>query len=142
MSQMKNLISLYQQVRANQAKVLIDCQSFPPDLAIYAMRVARTLLRWEQLEWDEHSDTGYVRLRAEADESCFDMFGDEEAYVNQYGRRVSAEEAKKETERIIERNGVWYVSSQYRLTEESEWINAGGLWWDRPERQRQPARLA
>lgn len=103
MSQMKNLMALYRKVRADQAKHLINyrCEWYIGNAdryAIAAMRVARTLLRWEQLEWDEHSDTGYVRLRAEMDDSCSDMFGDEESYVNQYGRHVSKDEAQKETQ--------------------------------------------
>ncbi len=81
----------------------------PPGRAACAIRSARTLAEWRVLE-----SAGLVRLRAEPEqESYFSVFGEPDGYEGANGRRVSAEQARKEMEEIIERDGNWCVVSQY-----------------------------
>lgn len=85
------------------------------------MRIAKTLEAWEPLE-----DAGLVRLTAEPEEeSYFDVFGDPEGYTRLDGKRVTAVEAKQALEASIERDGCWYVMSEY--WNGAEWVNADSI---------------
>lgn len=63
-----------------------------------------------------------VRLRAvPEDEHPFSVYGEPEGYVNQYGRRVSPEEERRETECAIERDGCWRIVSERRCEACGAW---------------------
>jgi hypothetical protein len=73
-----------------------------------ALRSAKILLRFRELESD-----GLVRLRCGPEEGYFDAYGKPEAYVGEFGRRVSAKQATKELEDLLERLGVWWTCSEW-----------------------------
>jgi hypothetical protein len=92
-------------------------------LPIQALRASKTLLAWEELEAQE-----LVRLRADPEEeNYFDVYGEPDGYVDGNGRRVSAEQERKELEREIELNGCWFVRSEYRATPDDEWERADSI---------------
>jgi hypothetical protein len=81
--------------------------------ADYSLRAARILDRFEDAEND-----GLVRIVAEPEmESYFDVYGEPEGYVGQYGRRVSAEQERKELTDTFERDGLWCIKAEYRSCE-------------------------
>lgn len=87
-----------------------------------ALRATKILARWNELGGDS------VRLIAEPEmENYFDVYGEPDAYVSIHGRRVSAEQARKEQEEIIERYGCWSVSSQYFDGEKWQWADNVGM---------------
>lgn len=97
------------------AQLRLDFQKFlecggystPPGRAACALANARTLLQWRKLQ-----AAGFVRIRQKEDTSPYDP-GDDGAYTNVHGRRVSEEEAKKEIAQMLERFGNWAVVTDY-----------------------------
>ena len=73
-----------------------------------AWRAAETMVQFERAE-----DAGLVRLLVEPEhESYFDVYGEPDGYVDQYGRRHSAEDERREIIELIESEGCWYVASE------------------------------
>lgn len=65
---------------------------------------------------------GLVRLRAiPEEESYFDVYGEPDGYVDIHGRRVSAEQERKELCETIERDGCWIIVSEWRESEDDLW---------------------
>lgn len=86
-----------------------------------ALANAKTVARFHELESD-----GLVRLRCEPEhENYFDVYGEPEAYVGANGRRVSAKQALKELEDLLERDGVWWMTSEWFDGE--EWQHADSI---------------
>jgi hypothetical protein len=89
-------------------------------LPIQALRAAKTLLQWAELESQD-----LVRLSADPEEeSYFAYWGEPEGYTDVNGRRVSAEQERKEMERELELNGCWFIRSEYRATSDAQWEQA------------------
>lgn len=85
--------------------------------AAESLRIAKIKEKFEQLEYE-----GLVRLRAEPEEeNYFSVYGEPDGYLGLNGRRVSAEQEKKELIESFERDGVWYVVSEWRSSEEDVW---------------------
>lgn len=85
--------------------------------ASHALRVAKTVSRFQELK-----ALGLVEMRAEPeDENYFDIYDEPEAYTNTYGKRVTAKEARKEIEDILERDGCWWTGAYWRLSTKDEW---------------------
>lgn len=96
--------SLYHEARAHGYK------------PAHALMAARTVFEFYSI------GESHVRIQAsEEQESYFDVHGREDGYVNQFGRRVSAEDAQKELEAIIERDGCWVVYSESNCPACGEW---------------------
>lgn len=67
--------------------------------ALLAWRKARVLVKWEEME-----DAGIVRLKKEEErESYWDVYG-----------KPESEKDKRETNKLIERFGCWYVYGEYK----------------------------
>jgi hypothetical protein len=91
----------------------------------HALSAAKTLVAFEKLE-----DLHLVRIHAEPeDENYFDANGLEEGYTDIHGRRVSAEEAQKRMEEILDRDGCWCVMSQVNrgTVDEPEWETVASI---------------
>lgn len=85
-----------------------------------ALYAARAIADFESLGEDA------VRLRAEPeDENYFDVYGEPEGYTDIHGRHVSPEQERKNIERSIERDGCWYVFSEW--FDGDEWQQADGV---------------
>lgn len=85
--------------------------------ASQALRVAKTLERWDDLE-----AAGLVRLRAEPEyENYFDVYGEPEGYTDIHGRYHSPEQERQEIVDQIERDGCWCIFADYRASEDDEW---------------------
>jgi len=83
--------------------------------AIYAARIMAT---WEC----RGRYVGDVRLRCEPEtDNYIDVYGAPEPYINQYGRRVSAEAALKELENTISQHGLWCVFTERRCPHCGKW---------------------
>lgn len=80
----------------------------PPGRTACALAKARTLAEWRVME-----DRGRVRIVSKPDPEPYDAMNMRDAYVNQYGRHVSEQEASAELDRILERDGVWCVRSEW-----------------------------
>lgn len=89
--------------------------------AKHAYSVARTLVRWDELEY-----MGLVKIEAKVDIEPYDPGDCEDGYTNQFGRRVSAEESKKELWELIERTGVWGVCGSAKI--DGEWQHTDSVW--------------
>lgn len=77
----------------------------------HALHTAKTVAEFEDLERE-----GYVKLELEPEqESYFDVYGEPDGYVNQFGRKVSAADERKELEDLIERLGVWCSVGSFRI---------------------------
>lgn len=88
-----------------------------------ALRTARIVDAFEDME-----NAGMVRIIAEPEqESYFDVYGEPEGYVNEHGRRVSAEEQRAEIVRTLEQDGCWYVAAQVQCSECEEWRTVDGI---------------
>lgn len=86
-------------------------------------RNARILDAFEDAANDET-----VRIGAEPEqESYFDTYGEPDGYIGANGRRVSAEQERKETEETLERDGAWFVFTEYRCPCCETWIQADGV---------------
>jgi hypothetical protein len=86
-------------------------------------RNARILDAFEDAESDEK-----VRINAEPEqENYFDVYGEPEGYIGANGRRVSDEQERKEMEETLERDGAWYVFSEYRCPCCETWLTADGV---------------
>lgn len=87
---------------------------------IQAHHAAQTTARFVELE-----RLGLVRLRKEEEqESYYDVYGEPEAYEGRNGKRVSAEQARKEMDDVIDRLGCWCSVSEYRATDGGDWTLA------------------
>ena len=85
----------------------------PPE----AVRAARTVLEFRTLWLD-----GLVEIAQEHEvENYFDVFGEPDGYVNANGKRVSAEQERKEIEDSIERLGCMTTYANVRDDADSEW---------------------
>lgn len=94
----------------------------PPGRAMCALESARLLVEWRRCE-----RAGLVRIKAEPElENYFSVYGEPGAYVNGYGRRVTAEQAREEIVRQLDRDGCWYVYAQYKV-DSDEWQDADGV---------------
>jgi len=103
----KQTAQLYSKFRANSPFMLVGSN------AALALSSAKTLIRFRELE-----EQGKVRLRAEAEQdSYFDVYGNEDGYTNAQGHEVSAEQARENIIEQIERDGCWWVVSEYLETE-------------------------
>jgi len=77
--------------------------------AHFAIQSARTAVRFFEIGcWSDHDPNALVRLEYEPEIDAYD-FGD----VN--------EKQRKETERLIEREGCWILCAQIRETTEDAW---------------------
>ncbi len=93
------------------------------DQAVWALRNAKTLARFEELEAE-----GRVKIVADPEcENYWSIYGEPEGYVNGYGRRVSPEEERKEIEEWIERFGCWFVVALYLDPFTGEWEHADSI---------------
>jgi hypothetical protein len=107
----KTLVQLYAKFRASGEN------------AERALRATRILAKWNEMESE-----GLVRISAEPEqESYFDVFGEPEGYTDGFGRRVSADQAKKELIDILERDGCWYVKTEFLNGEEWEHADDIGM---------------
>lgn len=103
----------------------------PPGRSACALSHAKLLGEWHKAE-----SAGLVRLRSEEEqESYFDGFGEPEAYTDAHGRRVSAEQARKELCELIDAKGCWCVISEYWDGEEWQQADSIGMCtgYDDPE---------
>lgn len=74
-----------------------------------ALYCAKTVVAWREME-----QAGLVRVKAEPEqESYFDVYGEPEGYEGANGRRVTAEQERKELIESFERDGLWFVTSEY-----------------------------
>jgi hypothetical protein len=93
-----------------------------------AWRIANTMAEADEHLVDKHDEptTGSIRLIAEPEcENYFDVYGLPEAYTNANGRRVSAKQATKEMEDLLERNGCYYVASE--VFDGEDWVHADSI---------------
>ena len=91
--------------------------------AAESLRIAKTQEVFHNLEYQ-----GLVRLRAEPEEeNYFDVYGEPTGYEGANGRRVSAEQERKETYDLINLHGCWCIFSEWRGSEESDWERADSV---------------
>lgn len=91
------------------------------EAASHAFYSAKTLTQWQEMEAE-----GLVRIGADHErENYFDVYGEPEAYVDGFGRRVSAAQARKELEEILERDGCYTVFTEY--LKDGEWVMADSI---------------
>lgn len=83
--------------------------------AIESLRNAKIVVAFNAVDDD------LARIVAEHECEAYDIGDCGNAYVNAHGRRVSAEEATKEIEHLIETYGNYCVMAQVRDDDESEW---------------------
>jgi hypothetical protein len=75
-----------------------------------ALAAAKTLIRFRELE-----DEGLVRIKAEPEEeSYFGVYGKPDGYTDINGKRVTAEEERKRICELIDRDGCWWVVTEYK----------------------------
>jgi hypothetical protein len=87
-----------------------------------AWRAAKILRQWGETSSEQ------VRLVAEGEqENYFDVYGEPDAYTNIYGKRVSAEQARKELIEQIERNGCYCIHSEYFDGEDWQLADSVGM---------------
>ena len=93
--------------------------------ALEAWRTAKTVVEFTNRECGEHDEPGEgsdVRLRVEEEqESYFDVYGEPDGYEGMHGRRVSAEQERKEMVETLDRDGCWRVFSEFWNPETEEW---------------------
>lgn len=94
--------------------------------ALDAWRTAQTVCEFESRMCgvfdDPESRIRDVRIcQKPDDDSYFDVFGEPEGYTDINGRRVSAEDERKEIERQLELDGCWIVYSEVWNPETEEW---------------------
>lgn len=91
-----------------------------PAQALRSVRIAQ--------EWSALESAGLVRFRVEDEqESYFDVYGEPEGYVNNNGRKVTAEQERAEILRSIEQNGCLWLCAEFRTDEDSEWQHADSI---------------
>lgn len=91
--------------------------------AIHALSAAKTLLKWEAMEFDDR-----VRLRAEHEqENYFSVYGEPDGYENAQGHQVSAEQERKELCESFERDGLWCIVAEYFDGEEWQMADSIGM---------------
>lgn len=80
--------------------------------AAHALSTAKTV--------NEFSERGDVRIEMFPEfDGYFDVHGEPDGYVDGYGRRVSAEEERKQIEESIENLGCWIVAGQILVDEDN-----------------------
>ncbi len=85
--------------------------------AKHALSAARSVAEFQEME-----GRGLVRLRAEQEtENYFDVYGEPEGYVNSFGRKISAEQERKEMVAAWERDGIWCCLSEYSTDGGETW---------------------
>ena len=87
-----------------------------------ALRPARIVAAFEEAE-----AAGDVRLVAEPDDRPYDPGDMCDGYTNQYGRRVSADQAKQELVALLDRTGNWGVIAHFR-NHLGRWETADSIW--------------
>lgn len=99
--------------------------------SLEAWRTSKAVYAFSQrecMEFEEPGEGSDVRLRLESEqESYFDVFGEPEGYVGRYGRRVSAEQERKEMVESLDRDGCWIVISEFWNPETKEWEMADSI---------------
>ena len=113
------ILAEYRKFRGRGCIVGHDAQS-----ALQSARVVTSYLKLKE--------AGLVTLRASPEcENYFDVYGEPEGCTNVHGRRVSAEQERKEMCDILDRLGCWYVSSAVnrgcRHCGRSEWETVDGV---------------
>jgi len=88
----------------------------------HAWHCAQTILAWRDEE-----DMELVKIECEPDSEPYDPGDSGGAYINQFGRRVSAEQARKELDELISRTGIWCIAGYYRVSINDEWICADSI---------------
>lgn len=84
----------------------------PPGRAMCALQNARTLSVFRELE-----DQGLVRIKAqEEEENYFDVYGEPDD-----------ERERERMVKILDRDGCWYVYSEYFSPETETWKHADGV---------------
>lgn len=85
--------------------------------AAAAYRLATTLVTW-----DAHDTGTQVRLRCvEECENYYDVFGAPEAYTDVHGRRVSATDARKEIDDLLDLHGCWFLVAEFSTDHGETW---------------------
>jgi hypothetical protein len=104
--------------------------------AIEALQKARIVAEFNDRESDDKrpEDIGAVRLiQRDEQESYFDVYGEPDGYEGLNGKRVSAEDERKEIIRLIELNGCVYVAGQFWTGTHWETADSIGMCiYDRP----------
>ena len=89
--------------------------------ASQSLYMAKVVAEFEELGDD------CVKIEAEPEmENYFDVYGEPEGYTNIHGKRVSAEQERKDMLEQFERDGVWCVASYYK-DETGEWQHADSV---------------
>lgn len=71
---------------------------------------------------------GLVRLvQSTEEENYFCIYGEPEGYTDGHGKRVSAKQERAELVRLLDRDGLWYVESEWRADASDEWQQADGI---------------
>jgi hypothetical protein len=91
----------------------------PPGRAACALASAKTLAEWRQFEAQ-----GRARIVAEPDADPYDAGDMRQGYTTIYGRIVSAEEASKEVDTMIESKGVWCVRAEWHDGNSWQWADS------------------
>lgn len=109
----KELIAMYHKCRKHKPFMLVGRD------AECSLSAARTILRFQELESE-----GLVRMRAEPEEESYrDVFGDPEP-GERNGHPRTQEDADKELDEILERDGCWWTVAEWRKDDDSEWEQA------------------
>lgn len=91
--------------------------------SLEAFRAAKTCLTFRRLE-----SAGLVRLRAEMEpEDYFSVYGEPEGYTDGHGKRVSAEQEREEICQTLDRDGLWYVVSEFHDGDEWQVADSVGM---------------
>ena len=71
---------------------------------------------------------GMVRLRVEPEqENYFDVYGEPEGYTDLDGTEHSPEDERNEIIAMIERDGLWWVTSEYWNINTRKWEHADSI---------------
>ncbi len=101
-------------MKAQLVRMYLKCRKAKPFMltgqdAKCSLATAKTILEFRQLESD-----GLVRMRSEEEqESYFVVFGDDSDGAERNGHPIDAKQARKETEEMLERYGVWWTCSEW-----------------------------
>lgn len=87
------------------------------------METATIDRQWGTLENVEMGDNfGMVRLGVEPDQdNYFDIYGEPEGYTNADGAEVTAEQERQDIIDLIDRDGIWWVFAEYRISPRHPW---------------------
>lgn len=110
------IVKTYKRFRKDAPFMLVGRQ------AELALEAAKTLTTFRTLE-----DQGLVRIEAiPEEESYFDVFGDNEG-LDRNGHPISREQARQNIIDTLERDGCWYVVTEYLSPETEEWEHADSI---------------